>query len=106
MLIHHSRKVLTFFYVLFSDIHYYTVGVCLFLTLKFQLILYINDLMIRWLFHIAAIYSTYSPGADSENLDFVAPPEEHRFYGIFCFFGSPASILKTLPLSKCVRKTL
>ena len=45
-------------------------------------------------------------GADSENLDFVAPPEEHRFYGIFCFFGSPASILKTLPLSKCVQKTL
>ena len=30
---------------------------------------------------------TYSPGADSENLDFVAPPEEQRFYGIFCFFG-------------------
>ena len=47
-----------------------------------------------------------SPGADSENLDFVAPPEAHRFYGIFCFFGLPASILKTLPLSKCVRKTL
>ena len=45
----------------------------------------------------------HSPGADSENLDFAAPLEEHRFYGIFCFFGSPASILKTLPLSKCVR---
>ena len=36
---------------------------------------------------------TSSPGADSENLDFVAPPEEHSF--IFCFFGSPAPILKT-----------
>ena len=47
-----------------------------------------------------------SPGADSENLDLVAPPEEHRFYGLFYFFGSPASIFKTLPLSKCVRKTL
>ena len=51
-------------------------------------------------------FPEHSPGADSENLDCVAPPEEHRFYGIFCFFGSPASILKTLPLSKCVRKTL
>ena len=48
----------------------------------------------------------YSPGGDSENLNFVAPPEEDRFYGIFCFFGSPAFILKTIPLSKCVRKTL
>ena len=47
-----------------------------------------------------------SPGADSEKLDFVAPLEEHRFYGILCFFVSPASILKTLPFSKCVRKTL
>ena len=36
-----------------------------------------------------------SPAADSENLNFVAPLEEHRFYGIFCFFGLPAFILKT-----------
>ena len=83
MLIHHSRKVLTFFYVLFSDIHYYTVGVCLFLTLKFQLILYINDLMIRWLLHIAAIYSTYSPGADSENLFFLHPQKNIGFMVYF-----------------------
>ena len=34
----------------------------------------------------------HSPGADSENLDFVASVEEHRFYGIFCFFGSSAFI--------------
>ena len=40
----------------------------------------------------------YSPGDDSENLDFAAPLEEHRFYGILCIFGSPAFILKTLPL--------
>ena len=43
-------------------------------------------------------FSTNSPGADSKNLDFVAPPEEHRIYGIFSLFGLPASILKTLPL--------
>ena len=49
---------------------------------------------------------TIGPGADSENLDFVAPLEEHRVYGIFCFFISPAFILKILPLSKYVRKTL
>ena len=49
---------------------------------------------------------TNSPGADSENLDFVAPLEEHRFYGIFCSFVSPVFIFKTLPLSKCLRKTL
>ena len=38
---------------------------------------------------------------------FVAPLEEHRLlYGIFCLFGSPAFILKTLLLLKCVRQTL
>ena len=47
-----------------------------------------------------------SPGADSENLDFVAPPEEHKINGIFCLFSLPAFILKILSLSKCVRKTL
>ena len=57
-------------------------------------------------FELNYVYRYYSPGAGYENLDFVAPPEEHRFYGTFCFFGSPSSILKTLPLSKCVRKTL
>ena len=29
-----------------------------------------------------------------------------RFHGIFFFFGSPAFIIKTLPILKCVRKTL
>ena len=47
-----------------------------------------------------------SPGADSENLDFFAPPEEHKINGIFCLFSLPTFILKTLSLSKCVRKTL
>ena len=47
-----------------------------------------------------------SPGDDSENLDFVAPLDEHRLYGIFCFFDSLAFIFKTLPLLKCVLKTL
>ena len=56
--------------------------------------------------NIISVINVYSPGADSENLDCVSPPEEHGFYGIFCLFGSPASILKTLPLLKCVRKTL
>ena len=37
---------------------------------------------------------------------FDAPLEEHRFYDIFYFFGFPVFILKTSPLSKCVRKTL
>ena len=44
---------------------------------------------------------TLSPGAYSEK--FVAPLEEHRFYGIFRLFGSQAFILKTLPILKCVR---
>ena len=43
--------------------------------------------------HICCFFVSYkytnSSGADSENLDFVAPLEEHRFYVIFCFFGSP-----------------
>ena len=42
----------------------------------------------------------YSPGADSENLDFATPLEEHRFYGIICFFCSPAFYLKAFPLKK------
>ena len=50
-------------------------------------------------------FMPFSPMTDYENLNFVAPLKEHRFYGIFCFFGSPAFILKTSPLSKCVRKT-
>ena len=47
-----------------------------------------------------------SPRTDSENLDFAAPLQEHWLYGIFCFFGPPAFILKTLSLSKSVQKTL
>ena len=50
-------------------------------------------------------YLAFSPRADSENLDFAAPLEEHLFYGIFCFFGSPSFILKTFILSKSVGKT-
>ena len=47
-----------------------------------------------------------SPGADSEKLDLVAPLEEHRFYGIFCFFGSPASILTINLFKMCQKDTL
>ena len=49
-------------------------------------------------------FITSSPGTDSENLDFAAPLEEHGFYGIFFFFGTPALILKTLPLSINVQR--
>ena len=49
-----------------------------------------------WLWH-SLIAQCNSPMADSENLDFVAPLEEHRFHCIFCFFGSPAFILKMCP---------
>ena len=52
------------------------------------------------------LYENTDPGADSENLDFAAPLAEHGFNGIFCFFGPPPFILKTLPLSKSVQKTL
>ena len=54
------------------------------------------------------LFATFrSPGVDSENLDFSAPLEEHKFYGLFCFFGSTDFILKTLPyILKSVRKTL
>ena len=39
---------------------------------------------------LSGVWGLYSPGADSENLDFAAPLEEDRFYGTFCFFSSPA----------------
>ena len=47
--------------------------------------------------HFKKLYATLSPGADSENLDFVAPPEEHRFYGIFCFLVHQLPFLKHYP---------
>ena len=45
------------------------------------------------------------PAIISTGADY-APLEERRYYDIFCFFGSPVFVFKTLSLSKIARKTI
>ena len=88
--------------------------------MKVHFLIYMFDiyLMTVILFHVIILYMDYqyeqfvnrlciSPGADSENLDFVAPLEEHRFYGISCYVWLTSFHFKNItPFKMCPKDPL